>query len=169
MYSGTLNESKGVIELVEAWERLILQLTLHITGIGPLEEFVKSKVKLMNNVVFHGFIDENELLDLLSSSYICINPHRTSVVPGNLFAFKIVEYIASGAHVITTPMGEVEKEIEENLTYIENFSVESIRKTIEYVIENKRYLKSDTKYVNSQYSLTAVSTRLNDLFEKIRK
>lgn len=169
VFAGTLSKSKGILELLDAWSLVnIPDWTLHIAGTGPLKEIVALKVSSMNNAVYHGFIAEEDLVSLLTTSAICINPHKVSENPGNVFAFKIIEYIAAGAHIITTPMGAVEKEIENYITYIESYSVTSIAETIEMVINKKMYTKINPEYVYNQYSLEAVASRLNEMLEKIK-
>jgi len=67
---------------------------------------------------------------------IGINPHHVSETPGNVFAFKIIEYLASGAHVITTPMGPLEKELEAGVTYMPDNSPATIAAALELVSGN---------------------------------
>ena len=89
--------------------------------------------------MFHGLVSRQELVRLICSAKICINPHVVSQTPGNVFAFKIIEYLAAGAHVITTPMGALEQEIEVGITYMPDNKAETIAATLKQVIQVRCY------------------------------
>src|SRR5262249_35825318 len=95
-----------------------------------------------------------------------INPHDTSKTPGNVFAFKIVEYLASGAHVITTPMGALEKELEQGITYMPDNSAETIAATLRRVIGENLYQRTAAQQVLSVYGLAAIAKSLESFIHK---
>src|SRR5262249_49850493 len=119
LFSGTHIESNGVEQLIAGWPDAGLpDWELHITGYGHLTEGLRHKAAHTRGVVFHWLVSRPALVALMSSARICINPHQVSDTPGNVFAFKLVEYLAAGAHVITTPMGALETELEAGVTYM---------------------------------------------------
>jgi glycosyltransferase involved in cell wall biosynthesis len=127
VFAGTHIESNGVQELITAWKLAgLLNWELHISGFGQLTEQLRKTAEGDPSIVFHGFLSREELVRLISSAKICANPHALSETPGNVFAFKIIEYLAAGAHVITTPMGTLEPELEQGVTYIPNNRPETI-------------------------------------------
>jgi glycosyltransferase involved in cell wall biosynthesis len=117
--------------------------------------------------VFHGLLDRQQNARLLHSAKIGINPHDLSDVPGNVFAFKIIEYLAAGAHVITTPMGVVEPELETGITYMPDNSPETIATTLRQVIADRRYEQTAAEAAWRTYSLDAVSESLDELFNQV--
>lgn len=167
VYSGGHEKSKGVIQLITAWHELNLRgWELHITGYGSLTEKLRSMAQPSSTIVFHGLVSREELIHLMCSSKICLNPHEVSNTPGNVFAFKIIEYLASGAHVITTPMGILEDKIEKGITYMPDNSPTAISTTIREVIAMHKYTNTVKEYVTESYSAIAISQSLNNLIQE---
>ena len=106
VFSGTHFRSKGLSQLIAGWK--LAQppgWQLHIAGYGELTTQLQESAAGDDTIVFHGLVDRRQNARLLRQSAIGINPHELSHTPGNVFAFKIIEYLAAGTHVITTPMG----------------------------------------------------------------
>lgn len=110
MYSGSLNESGGVGLLLDAFQQLEGDdYQLWISGRGHLESRVLEIEKEDRRVSYLGHMDREEYMNMLSKASILINP-RLSRYPENRYNFpsKLLEYLASGTPVITTPTGDVE-------------------------------------------------------------
>jgi len=118
-------------------------------------------------VVFHGMVTRQELVNLMSSAKICINPHAVSQRPGNVFAFKIIEYLAAGAHCVTTPMGVLEPKLEAGITYMPDNHPETITATLNKVIEDRRYYLVSPRAAHQAYGAQAVSTSLNNFIGQV--
>ena len=68
-----------------------------------------------------------------------MNPQDPTDTPGNVFPFKIAEYLAAGLHVVTTRRGPLEPELEAGVSYIDGNSSEMIAASLKQVIEESRY------------------------------
>jgi glycosyltransferase involved in cell wall biosynthesis len=137
VFSGTLFRTKGLEQLVTAWKSAnLLGWELHIAGNGELDEVLRKLAGGTSSIVFHGLLDREANARLLVSGRIGINPHDLSQTPGNVFAFKIVEYLAAGLHVISTPMGPVEEALEAGITYILDNDPATIAAALRIIIEN---------------------------------
>jgi glycosyltransferase involved in cell wall biosynthesis len=170
VFSGTHVASKGIIQLIEAWQALQLpDWELHITGYGKLTEELRSRAEGVNNIVFHGLVDRATLTNILRSAKICINPHELSRTPGNVFAFKIIEYLAAGAHVVTTSMGVLEKELEAGITYLPDNKPSTIAATLTEVIHNQRWKQNVASFVWRTYGSAAVARALDELLCRVSK
>jgi Glycosyl transferases group 1 len=170
LFSGTHIQSNGVGELIEAWGIAeIPGWELHITGHGQLTDKLKQLAAKNRSIKFHGLVSRGELVDLLASAKICINPHAVSKTPGNVFAFKIIEYLGAGAHVLTTPMGALEKEIEAGVTYMPDNSPGTIAVAIKRVIQTERWKQAAAHSVHSTYGSAAVADSLDALLQRILK
>jgi len=168
LFSGTHIESNGVAKLIQAWKlAAIPRWELHITGYGGLTENLRQMARDVPGVIFHGLVSREELVRLMCSARICANPHTVSRTPGNVFAFKIIEYLGAGAHVITTPMGEVEKEIESGITYMPGNEPETIASTLTTVIGTGKWKQNAAQYVRDTYSPEAVSKCLETLLQQV--
>lgn len=170
LYSGTHRKSKGIEQLIDAWNLLRLPgWELHITGFGETTETLKRMAVENRGIVFHGLVDRPELVSLLCTAKICANPHELSQTPGNVFAFKIIEYLAAGAHVISTPMGALEPEIEHGITYMPDNSPATIAATLKRVVEDGSWDRRATQFVHEAYGATALSRSLDSLLSRVVK
>lgn len=164
LFSGTHNKVNGVEELIAAWRGVSLaDWELHITGSGDLTDSVRRMAQDTPRVVFHGLLSRPNLVELMGSAKICISPQRVSQTPGDQFAFKVIEYLAAGAHVVMTPMGPLESEIEEGITYMADNRPETIMSTLQRVVGEQRYNRSAANAVHRRYGLNAVSGTLDRL------
>jgi glycosyltransferase involved in cell wall biosynthesis len=161
LFSGSHHKQYGIPALIAAWTMAALPgWELHITGEGPETASFRKLAETNPSIHFHGLVSRADLVRLMASAKICINPHDTSKTPGNVFAFKIVEYLASGAHVITTPMGRLEKELEDGITYIPDNSAETISATLRRVIGGKFYERTASQQVLGVYGPVASAKSL---------
>jgi glycosyltransferase involved in cell wall biosynthesis len=168
LFSGTHTRSNGVEELIKAWRiGAPSGWELHVTGSGHMTEQLRRMAVNSVGVVFHGLVRREALVSLLCSAKICINPHAVSRTPGNVFAFKMIEYLAAGAHVITTPMGELEPELEAGVTYMKDNAPETIAATLKQVIENRRYGSNAECAVQERYGPQAVSDALDAFLGRV--
>src|SRR5208283_4148379 len=170
LFSGTHTKSKGIEQLIQAWKLLEPSgWELHITGFGATTEALKQLAAENHTIFFHGLVDRPELVSLLCSAKICANPHELSRTPGNVFAFKIIEYLAAGAHVITTPMGTLEPEIEQGITYMTDNRPKTIAETLKRVIGNRIWERTATQFVHDTYGTAALSKSLDSLLRRAVK
>jgi glycosyltransferase involved in cell wall biosynthesis len=168
VFSGTHTDNKGLGQLLHSWKRLNLPgWELHIAGIGyKTEEFMRI-AQDDKRVIFHGKLNRDQNARLLSCCKIGMNPHDLSATPGNVFAFKIVEYLAAGTHVISTPMGPLEEELEAGMTYIPDNSPETIASSLEKVIWDRAYERTAAQAASNAYGPSAVSRSLNALLGQV--
>ena len=168
VYSGTLYRSKGLKQLITGWRKLALSgWELHIAGDGELRSSLEKMALGNKSIVFHGLLNRQDNADLLSQAKIGINPHDVSQTPGNVFAFKIIEYLAAGTHVITTPMGTLEPEIEAGITYMPDNCPETIAATLERVIRGQWYERKAVKAAQQTYGPTGVAKSLDSLLNEV--
>jgi len=164
VYSGTHSQAKGLAQLVSAWRMLDLpDWELHIAGHGGLTPVLKTMAEQRKDIVFRGLLNQRENAALLASAKIAINPHDVSDTPGNVFAFKIIEYLAAGAHVISTPMGFLEPELETGITYMPENTPATIARTIMRVVAERLHEQNATQAAQNRYGPAAIATSLDRL------
>jgi len=164
VFSGTHSRRQGLEQLVKAWLTLDLpDWELHLAGKGAVTDRLQDLANGRPGIVFHGYIDRKENARLLRQSKIGIVPRELDENPGNVFAFKTVECLAAGLHVITTPMGTVEPELEAGITYIKDNAPETIAAGLREVIAKSLYNRTAEQAALDTYSGPAVSKALNQL------
>jgi glycosyltransferase involved in cell wall biosynthesis len=170
LFSGTHFWTKGIGPLIEAWPKAALAgWELHITGHGQETAALKKLAAGQPGIIFHGVVSTPELAQLMSTAKICINPHELSQTPGNVFAFKIIEYLAAGTHVISTPMGFLEPEIEKGITYIPDNRPDTIVHALNEVVATEKWRQTATQAVHNIYGPEALGETLENLIRQSAK
>ena len=168
VFSGTHSKAKGLEPLLESWRMLKPQgWELHIAGYGDKTDALQRAAEGDRSIVFHGLLNREENARLLGESTIGINPHDLSETPGNVFAFKIIEYLAAGTHVVTTPMGPLETELEAGITYMPDNSAKTIAATLRAVIDERSFERRATQAAHDLYGPVAVSKSLDELLGQV--
>lgn len=168
VFAGTLHKTKGLEQLIEAWNSSsINDWELHIAGAGEMNEMLRETARGNSSIVFHGLLDRKENARLLCSARIGLNPHDVSATLGNVFAFKIIEYLAAGLHVISTPMGPLDSQLEAGITYVSDNQTETIAATLKHVIENRSYECTAAQAALQSCGPEAVSRSLGKFFDKV--
>jgi len=157
-------------QLVSAWRRLKLKdWELHIAGIGPIEEALRKLAQNDSTIVFHGFLGREENARLLCSARLGLNPQDVTRIPGTSFAFKIIEYLAAGLHVISTPRGSLEAELQAGMTYLGDNSAETIAAAIQEVLSTGRHRNTAREATLQIYGADALAGTLGRFFDEVMK
>ena len=141
---------------------------LHIAGRGPITPRLRELAESDRSVIFHGFLNRGENARLLCEAKIGMNPQDVTKTPGNVFALKIIEYLAAGLHVITTPRGVLEEELEAGVTYIADNTPEAIATGLKNIISTKSYEQTAQDAAVNTYGPDAISQALNRLVEQTK-
>jgi glycosyltransferase involved in cell wall biosynthesis len=172
VYSGSITESKGVDRLCAAWAVLGLKTArLHVVGHGPALPGLKEAFGPKDGIYFHGYVERPRLLEILAMSKICINPNRvTAAVSGNIFPFKLVEYLGAGRPVVSTPLGSLEPELAQAILITKDDSIDSLAAGIRSVVDAYALWASKArvaqKSIRKQYEPEPIKRRLAELMSK---
>lgn len=74
LYYGRISEEKGILELIEIFKRLELELI--IVGKGPLDNLVKEKIENTINIIFLGPKFESELFRIVKQAKYVIQSSK---------------------------------------------------------------------------------------------
>lgn len=165
LYSGGLTSSKGVDVLLAAWEKAKRQeWSLHITGTGPLADRCEAAAKADVSIIFFGEVSREKYLNLLCEASICVNPNRITKKPGNIFPFKIVEYLASGAVVVSTRMCEFDSQMLPSMIFTDSDHCDDLSAGIAKAIDSP-LITGGAQYAIAAYGLPAVSISIDALLQ----
>jgi glycosyltransferase involved in cell wall biosynthesis len=106
-YVGVMNSQEGLDILLDVAERIknLGREDIHFAcvGGGPelpnLRRLVREK-QLESMVTFTGFVSEKELLEILSTSDVCVNPDKPCEMNSMSTMIKIMEYMALGKPIV---------------------------------------------------------------------
>ena len=101
IFTGTLNENKGIYQLMKAWNGVVAKrgdVRLFIYGKGPVQK-IKTLLneKAKQTVFFEGHVSHEKLFTELGTTAVCVFPSFAEN-----FALAPMEAMASGAAVIYT-------------------------------------------------------------------
>jgi glycosyltransferase involved in cell wall biosynthesis len=135
LFAGSMQHSKGVDLLCEAWEQLRTPDTeLHLVGAGQSYSALRDKYHGPGRT-FHGLVPRERLVELMSTAWIFANPHRAGLhKPGNVSPFKLLEYLAAGRPVVSTRMGNMEPGLEQGICYAASQSPKNLARAIDSVV-----------------------------------
>lgn len=111
LFVGRVDEGKGIAELLNAWEKVVVHCPLaylHIVGDGTLRKHMiaeASRRGLDTHLWFRGFLDDSEVAKLRFQSRFFITLSRTEG-----FGMALAEALAAGVPVIawdTPPLREI--------------------------------------------------------------
>ncbi len=105
-YFGGLSNEKGTDQILSLYNSLPPQYRFIVTGAGPLEDDVKlAASRSGGRLEFHGRVDDETLVGLIARCDVLLNPHSPIADMSNgVFPFKVIESIASGRLLISTPL-----------------------------------------------------------------
>ena len=141
MYVGTLGKHKGVQTLITAFKHIPSpDIRLHIVGKGPDQEEFKQIASNDKRIIFHGFIENENVIKLIETANIMVVP---SICYDNS-PVVINESFITGTPVIGSKIGGIPENIHENVNgyLFEPENHDELKDHIIDLIKNTYVLKS---------------------------
>lgn len=137
LYGGFLTEYNGIKNLVDAMFFIQdNQVTLDIYGEGPLEKYVIENAKKDKRIVYHGKVNNKEMIKLQKEAFLLINPRNPEYFISQVtFPSKIFEYLASGTPILSTLLNCFTEEYLDKMFFVENNKSEILAKAIEKILK----------------------------------
>lgn len=164
VFLGSINERKGILDLLEALENISYPFRLHVCGTATDENVEKQFEERKNNIrtgtiIKHGYVTGKEKKDILIKGDVLILP---SYAEG--FPLVLLEAAASGCAIISTKVGAISEvfdrsngriidpgNIEQLIAAIDQIASEDLEKIIRtnYMLSKKFTLQSFVYNTNS--------------------
>jgi glycosyltransferase involved in cell wall biosynthesis len=157
LYTGTLNEKYGILNLLKAFELIKdKNYRLQICGTGEAEKDIVEMAKQDNRIDFRGRVSREEAILLQKNATVLINP-RNSEGEFTKYSFpsKIMEYLVSGVPTIAYSLPGMPEEYKDYMYFIKDNTVQGIANTIINVCETnpiqlKKFGEASRKFVLSE-------------------
>lgn len=173
-YIGRFSAEKGIQHFVQALPAILNEkqdLRALIGGDGQLMDSVKASLdseKIVERVYLPGWISHDDLPKYLNQLRLLVLPSYTEGLPN-----IILEAMACGTPVLTTPVGAIPDIIQDGKTgfIMENNSPESIVKNVIRVLsspELEKIADNSLQYVKENYTFESTVNRWRKLLEEIR-
>lgn len=115
LYSGGLNEARGVYVLINSLKYVTCELQLIVTGKGELTPIDDSRVD------FKGFVSIEEAHTLMrQADLLVITQLKNNVFGNESFPSKLFEYIATGNMIIASNVSDIKKFAGESIDYYDD-------------------------------------------------
>ena len=110
LFVGTIYEFSGLENIIQNFETIkskVKEIKFLIVGGGPNFEKIKSlvnKKKLQSDVILTNFKPQHEIPKFISLADVCINSFEINKITDRIIPIKILEYLACGKPVLSTPL-----------------------------------------------------------------
>lgn len=135
LFVGRLSEEKGILTLLQAWEKLPANYVLKIVGDGSLQDKVIKIAERLKNIDYLGRLPKEKVIEVMRDAISLIFPSEWY----EGLPMVIVEAFSVGLPVVTSNLGSMSALIEHEyngLHFIPG-SVESLRNQIQWAIANQ--------------------------------
>jgi glycosyltransferase involved in cell wall biosynthesis len=166
LFVGRLMQSKGVDDLLEAYERLELDCQLLVAGPVRNEAYT-DEIGSIDGATYLGYVDKSVLDQLYVESDLFVFPTRSDVFP-----LVTLEAMASETPVVTTKVGGLPEQIPDGAGYlVPPNDPSAVAEAIEYVLAEKSRVdkmgRRGRKAVSELYSWDAVAEEAVEVYSKL--
>lgn len=156
LYTGTLHEKFGVMNLVRAFRTIDSEnFELVICGVGDSEEAIKAAAKEDSRIHFLGKLPREQVLELQSRATVLVNPRQNNEeFTKYSFPSKTMEYLSSGVPLVAYKLDGIPDEYDQYIQYVEDDSIESLKKKIVEVCEIPKKEREDMGALGRAFVLT---------------
>lgn len=148
VYTGTLNEKYGILNVVNAVQSLKnLNCRLIICGEGEAKDKIINLGKIDNRIIYKGLLKRDDIIKIQQNADLLVNIRPTSEEYTKYsFPSKIMEYMASGTPLLTTDLRGMPSEYKDYVYIVEDESINGIaNKLIELMNDSKHNLMEKGK------------------------
>lgn len=137
LYTGTLHEKFGVMNLVRAFQTIHSEnYELVICGIGDSEEAIRAVAEEDKRIHFLGKLPREQVLEWQSKATVLVNPRQNcEEFTKYSFPSKTMEYLSSGVPLVAYKLDGIPDEYDSYICYVKNNSIECLANTLKSVCE----------------------------------
>lgn len=171
LYTGTLRKQFGVLNLLEAFQRMKTKrdVELWICGSGDSAYIIASAANKDSRIKFYGLVNSQKALELQRQATILVNP-RTSDGEYTKYSFpsKTMEYLLSGRNVVINRLPGIPEEYFEYAFCPQNESIDAMTEILDEVVAmpiEKRQAVADAgrQFVINKKNAIVQTKRILDL------
>lgn len=173
LYAGLLDARYGVKAMIEAFLAAnIPDAELHLYGSGSYVAELETVVREHSNIVYHGTVMVDEVVQAELEASLLINPRPTTEeFTKYSFPSKNMEYMVSGTPVLTTKLPGMPDEYNEYVYLFEGETVDGMAKTISEVLQQPQAVREEKgrrakQFVLEKKNNVAQAKRILQLIEQ---
>lgn len=137
LYTGTLHEKFGIMNLVEAFMKIeASDYRLIICGGGDSQDKIESAAKKDGRIQFLGYQQKSRITELQGMATVLVNPRQNNEEYTKYsFPSKTMEYMLSGKPVVMYKLDGIPDEYDGYLQYVEGDSVDALKDKLVEICE----------------------------------
>lgn len=171
-YAGRLDDAYGVGDLLESVDLAEERWTLWVAGAGPAQQRVESVARTHTRVRYLGRLQPSQMASLYARTDILINPRPPETdLAANSFPSKLLEYMATGVCVVTTPLPNLPDDYRDHVQLTEGGPVGLARSVDELVrwspAERSEHGRAAREFILSTRGVEARGKDLRDFLTRI--
>lgn len=166
VYTGSLEKKYGIKNIVDGFlssrsDNMILELY----GRGDFENELAKITKQNHNVIYKGFIPNNEILKIQRDADFLINA-RSSMEEFVKYSFpsKTLEYMLSGTPLITTMLPGIPDDYKDYVIVLDDNAPSTIKKTIKNI---QNLSKNEVECLGKKAKLFALTKNYQNQGQKV--
>ena len=166
-YNGSLEEKYGVYDLIKAFKALNRDdINLVISGYHNFEENKFNKaIEGIDNILYIGMVNADEMLSLANNSLLNINPRPHSEdFDRYLIPVNMMDYLSSNSVTVSVKNSKLQKYFNEDCIWVDSSEVEDltdgINKALNLNEEREKMIKKAVNDVNKSYSMAVVNKKV---------
>lgn len=145
MYAGGLAYDNGIHLIIDAANKSKLIDELWICGSGECEEYVRNNQS--EKIKYMGRLPNSAVRELEREAKILLNIRNPKEkLTKYSFPSKIIEYLSSGAHVISTRLEGIPTEYYNYIQCLDGYNSTELAKSIDFILK-----KNKNEYLNISY------------------
>lgn len=149
-FLGVASELMEIFEVYRDIKKEFPEVILIIIGDGPrLEEFKNYSSENQLGIIFTGYKEHKESLDIIQRADVAINYLEDNLANKYRSSIKIREYLALGKKVVANNVGDTY--LFEKYLYLSDNNKESFKSKIINALKNKKNNKDGKNYVYKNY------------------
>lgn len=173
MYTGTLHEKYGILNLVEAFKRIKDDsYRLFICGQGDSVNRIKEEARIDSRIKYCGVLTIDEIREMQTQATVLVNP-RQNIGEYTKYSFpsKNIEYLSSGKPVIAYKLDGIGDEYDDYFIYCDDNSIQCLKEKIVQVctmddLERKNIGKRNQDFVRLKKNKQFQTRKILNLFDE---
>ncbi len=136
MYAGGLAPDNNIRLLIEACTQIEELDELWICGVGPDSAYIEEKAKEYPWLRYFGMVTNDEVRKMETQAKVLVNLRSPDVeLTKYSFPSKLLEYVASGALIMTTKLEAIPNEYFDYFISVENTDIATVTCTLSSVLQ----------------------------------
>ncbi|MBN2215335.1 MAG: glycosyltransferase family 4 protein [Bacteroidales bacterium] len=176
-YVGVIGMQEGLDLLMDSLKQIVNKrkdIQFAIVGGGTDLESIKiiaQNLNLTDFVDFYGRVPDKDMLEILNTTDVCVNPDKPTEMNNLSTMNKIMEYMALKKPIVQYDLKEGRFSAQEASLYAENNNTKDFAEKIEYLLDNEAIRKKMSEFgyqrVVKQLSWEIEKEKLIDFYLKV--